>query len=136
MTTGYSSKPLAAKLGIRPDQTVLAVAAPENYAALLGELPPGAKIVRTRKPPYGFIHAFATSVAELEAVFAELRPGLEDAGVLWVSWPKKSSKVPTDLDENVVRGIGLAHRLVDVKVAAVDERWSALKFVVRVRDRA
>jgi len=137
-TAGYSGKPLAQKLGVKEGMTVVAVDPPANYRKLLGPLPPGAKIV-TGPPaagkPLAFIHCFATARRALVSRFGALERALTPAGMLWISWPKGTSPVATDLTENVVREIGLATGLVDVKVCAVDETWSGLKFVRRVKDR-
>jgi hypothetical protein len=129
---GYSGKPLAAKLGVRPGVRVLVLGAPPGFA-----LAADGATVHSRPGPgeYGVILAFCPDQATLRRRFAAQLPRLETAGALWVSWPKKSSGVPTDLDENVVRAHGLATGLVDVKVAAVDATWSGLKFVRRVADR-
>ena len=132
---GYSGKPLVAKLGIKPDTRVAIVNAPKGYDRVLGQLPEGV----TRQPSVAgsldFIQFFTDAKRELERRFPALERALAPAGMLWISWPKKTSRVATDLTEDVIRAIGLAHGLVDVKVAAVDEVWSGLKFVRRVRDR-
>ncbi len=135
---GYSGKPLAAKLGIKTGMTVTAIAAPPQYRALLGPLPGGTRVATRLTRGRGaleFIHCFATARRMLATRFATLEHALAPAGALWVSWPKGSSGVATDLTENVVREIGLASGLVDVKVCAVDHTWSALKFVRRLKDR-
>jgi hypothetical protein len=137
-TAGYSGKPLVEKLGIRADVTVIAIDAPRGYRKLLGALPPGARVETREGAGRGtrdFIHCFATARRTLAARFPPLERALASAGMLWVSWPKGTSQVATDLSENVVREIGLAHGLVDVKVCAVDATWSGLKFVRRVKDR-
>ena len=130
---GYSGKPLAVKLGVKPESRVLLVAAPDGFELAT---PPGA-VVHTRPGslPYEVILAFCPDRAALHRRFAPLADRLTTAGALWISWPKKSSRVPTDLDENVVRDHGLEVGLVDVKVAAVDAIWSGLKFVRRLADR-
>lgn len=132
-SVGYSGKPVAAKLGVRPDSRVLVVGRPEDVE--LG-LPPEAT-VHTRPAPgaYDVVLVFCPDLATLLRRFAGLAGRLTDAGALWVSWPKRSSGVRTDLDENVVREHGLEVGLVDVKVAAVDATWSGLKFVRRLADR-
>lgn len=128
---GYSSRSLVEKLGIKAGTTVILIGGPPGYPVLLGELPPGATI-KTRLPAAArFIHQFARLRIELEAAFPRAAKTLVDDGTLWVSWPKKSSKLPTDLTEDVVRAIGLPLGLVDVKVCAVDDVWSGLKFVRR-----
>jgi hypothetical protein len=130
---GYSGKPLAAKLGIHADSRVLLVAAPDGVDLAA---PPGARVgTRPGPDPYDVILAFCPDKAALRRRFAPNAARLTTAGALWISWPKKSSGVATDLDENVVRAHGLAAGLVDVKVAAVDAVWSGLKFVRRLADR-
>ncbi|HXL53859.1 MAG TPA: DUF3052 domain-containing protein [Gemmatimonadales bacterium] len=131
---GYSGKPLVAKLGIKPGSTIAILGAPRGYDRLLGRLPE----VRRRTPATGrldFVQFFTTEKHELERRFATLARSLTPAGMLWISWPKKASGVTTDLTEDVIRAVGLAHGLVDVKVAAVDDVWSGLKFVRRLEDR-
>ena len=103
---------------------------------MLGSLPPGATLHSRLRPTTHFIHRFASSRHELAADFTRLADALADDGCLWISWPKKTSGVATDLNENVIRDIGLPMGLVDVKVCAVDDTWSALKFVRRVEKRA
>ncbi|MCC6802163.1 MAG: DUF3052 domain-containing protein [Anaerolineae bacterium] len=109
--------------------------APDGYDRTLGTLPGGVQLLDLLADRLDFIHVFVRGRAALEADFPDLKASLAPAGMLWVSWLKKSAKIPTDLDENIVREIGLMHGLVDVKVAAVDERWSGLKFVYRLKDR-
>lgn len=135
MGAGYSGTPLAKKLGIKPGSEVVAVAAPPNYLSLLAPIPEGVKVVETPPARAAFIHVFCTERAVLAATLPRLEAALVADGMLWVSWPKKAARVETDLDENVVRGLGLASGLVDVKVCAVDETWSGLKFVYRLKDR-
>ena len=111
------------------------VNAPRGYGRLLGKLPE--RVVRKASvgSPLDFVQLFTAEKRELERRFGELERALAPAGMLWISWPKKASGVTTDLTEDVIRGVGLAHGLVDVKVAAVDEVWSGLKFVRRAKDR-
>lgn len=132
---GYSRTPLIAKLGIRPGATVLILNAPSGYTRTLGALPADIAVRKSLKGPLDFVHFFTTRARELESRFAGLAASLAPAGMLWISWPKKAAKADTDLTEDVVRRVGLAHGLVDVKVCAVDETWSGLKFVRRVKDR-
>lgn len=134
--SGYSQKPLSQKLGIKPGMQVTALGAPGSYAALLGELPPGARISCRLPRTTRFIHRFVSRRQELKADFGRLARSLADDGTLWISWPKKSSGVATDLNEDLVREMGLPLGLVDVKVCAVDEVWSGLKFVRRVENRS
>jgi hypothetical protein len=145
---GYSKRPLSEKLGLKPDYAVALFSAPESYRAALGSAldglyvltmplpPPGEPLIPPLAGPYDFIHVFSAEWAPLEKHFPALKALLTERGMLWVSWPKGASKVKTDLDENIVREIGLAGGLVDVKVAAVDPIWSGLKFVYRLRDRS
>jgi len=135
MPAGYSGTPLATKLGIKPGVTVVAVGAPPDYANLLDPMPEGATLVAELPASAACIHIFTTERRELEAELPRLKAGLAKDGILWVSWPKQASRVETDLDGNVVRGLGLAAGLVDVKVCAVDATWSGLKFVYRLKDR-
>lgn len=126
---GYSGTPLVQKLGLKPGLKALLIGkAPYRF-------PKGVRSVRRATEKPDFIHCFATEAADLEKRFAGLAAALPAAGMLWISWPKRASGVESDLDENVVRRIGLAAGLVDVKVCAVDEVWSGLKFVRRLKDR-
>jgi hypothetical protein len=128
---GYSSRSLAEKLGIRPGTSVILLAGPPGYAELLGRLPAGATIRTRLAAEARFIHQFARRRTDLETAFPRAARALADDGMVWISWPKKSSTLPTDLTEDVVRAVGLPLGLVDVKVCAVDETWSGLKFVRR-----
>jgi len=133
-TAGYSGTPLHRKLGVKPDSRVLLVAAPVGFE--FDTVPPGA-VVHTRAAgsSYDVIIAFSPDLKRLEQRFDNLAQRLTTAGALWIAWPKKASGVPSDLDDNVVRAVGLASGLVDVKVAAIDTTWSGMKFVRRLRDR-
>jgi hypothetical protein len=130
---GYSGTPLVDKLGIKPGSRIHLVAAPRSLPDALGPLPAGARDVARGALDFAMI--FVSKKSDLDKRFAKLRDRLEPDGMLWVSWPKKASGVATDLTEDVVRRVGLAAGLVDVKVCAVDETWSGLKFVRRVKDR-
>ena len=130
---GYSGTPLVQKLGLKPGARLQFVSAPDQLPDLLGPLPVGATPVSRGKLDFSLL--FVKKVAELSRNFARLRDRLETDGMLWVSWPKKSSGLPADLTENVVRDFGLANGLVDVKVCAIDDTWSGLKFVRRLSDR-
>lgn len=134
MTAGYSGTPLPKKLGIEAGMRAAAVCAPKHYTTLLGPVP-GVRIAARLSPGLDFLHAFFTRAADLEAAFPRLERSLARDGMLWISWPKRSSPLSRDLDENGVRATGLANGLVDVKVCAVDEDWSGLKFVRRAKDR-
>lgn len=135
MSAGYSGKTLIEKLGLKAGHHARFVQPPGHYAALLGPLPPGVTYADAAATDCDFIHLFATARAGLERIFPLLRAQLAPRGMLWVSWPKKAARIATDLDEHVVRAVGLANGLVDVKVCAVDAAWSGLKFVRRVTDR-
>ena len=135
MPAGYSGTPLVKKLGIKSGQRLALVNQPEGYSETMGPMPDGVKVARLLDGPLDFIHFFTTGAGELEREFPQLKSALSPDGTLWVSWPKRSSRVATDLNGNVVRDIGLGNGLVDVKVCAVDETWSALKFVFRLKDR-
>lgn len=132
---GYSKKSLIEKLGIKPGYKIFVTHEPEKYWKELGKLPD--EVVVTKKLTQGlnFIHYFTASTSELQKYFSELKKCLLLNGILWISWPKKSSKINTDVHESIVREIGLASGLVDVKICAVDEVWSGLKFVYRLKDR-
>lgn len=137
---GYSKRSLVDKLGIQGGFKVAFVDAPRNYRKSLGKLPKNISAqnfdkVSEARAPLDFIHAFSKERKELESKFSGLKKCLSPQGMLWISWPKGAAKVKTDLDENIVREIGLKHGLVDVKVCAVDEIWSGLKFVYRLKDR-
>jgi hypothetical protein len=134
-TAGYSATPLPRKLGIREAARVLLVGAPAGFADVLGDLPPGAELAARGAGHVDVVVLFAADAAALQAQFPGLVTGLAPAGGLWVAWPKRSSGVTTDLDEHLVRSIGLDAGLVDNKVCAIDATWSALRFVRRLRDR-
>jgi hypothetical protein len=132
---GYSGTPLVKKLGIKSGFSIAFVNAPRDFARYL-DLPANVTInLKTRKP-LDFVLLFVKSEKALTVKFSEYAARLTPAGMLWVSWPKKSSGVITDLSETKVRTIGLAAGLVDVKSCAVDDVWSGLKFVFRLKDRA
>jgi alkylation response protein AidB-like acyl-CoA dehydrogenase len=133
---GYSGTPLVRKLGIKPDARLGLVAAPQDFDATLGELPLGARVRRRLGgEPFDVIVAFYERRAELERRLPALARALDPAGGLWIAWPKRASGVSTDVTEDVVRQSGLAAGLVDNKVCAIDETWSGLRMVYRLRDR-
>jgi len=132
-TAGYSGTPLPAKLGLKPGMKFIALNAPPDLDALLAGAPDLERLARVAS--FDCALAFATTERALAALFAKLAPRLRDAGMIWIAWPKKASGVATELTEGVVRRVGLAAGLVDVKVCAVDQTWSGLKFVRRLRDR-
>ena len=132
---GYSQRSLVDKLGIKPGTRIAILNAPRGYRVTLGRLPAGVTVAVNPRGQLPFIQFFAVSRSVLESRFPALLRALEPAGALWVSWPKKASGVPTDLTEDVVREIALPTGLVDVKVAAVDDVWSGLKLVRRLKTR-
>jgi hypothetical protein len=132
---GYSRTPTWKKLGIKEGMRMIHLHAPENYPQLLGELPHGAILEDKLRENAPLIHYFTKDKNGLSNDFPRLKEALLPGGALWISWPKGVSKVSTDLNENIVRAIGLRNGLVDVKVAAIDEVWSGLKFVFRLKDR-
>ncbi|NOH03642.1 MAG: DUF3052 domain-containing protein [Chloroflexi bacterium] len=133
--TGYSGTPLIKKLGFKSPLTVLTIHAPKDYKSLLGGLPGGVKLTTKAAPPIEAAHVFATESAFLDAVLSKLRSELKQDGFIWVSWAKKSSKIPTDITEDVIREIALPLGFVDVKVCAITEVWSGLKLVIRKSER-
>ncbi len=135
MAAGYSARPLAEKLGIKPHMRIAVLGAPRGYRTTLGALPSGVAIATTLRGTLPFIQFFTKQRVSLESRFPVLKRALTTDGALWISWPKKASGVATDLTEDGVRAVALAHGLVDVKVCAVDEVWSGLKLVRRLRDR-
>ena len=134
---GYSGTPLLKKLGIKSGYSVLFINEPDNYAQILGTFPEGVQIVQSDcKEFIDFIHVFCKTEEELHNLFPPLKDKLVKNGSIWVSWIKKASKHYTSaFPESEVRTLGLNIGLVDVKVCAVDEDWSGLKFVYRVKDR-
>jgi hypothetical protein len=130
---GYSGTPLVDKLGIKPAARLQLVSEPKDFAGLLGGLPEGARVAS--RGTLDFAMLFVKSRSDMQKRFARLRDRLESNGMLWVAWPKKTSGVETDLTEGIVREFGLGSGLVDVKVCAVDDTWSGLKFVRRLKDR-
>ena len=128
---GYSGTPLAQKLGIKAGQEVAAINAPANYSKLLAPLPEAVSFARQATAVTDFVHLFISERKALEKELKRLRKLLADTGVLWVSWPKKSSGVATDVTEDTIREVALPLGFVDVKVCAVDETWSGLKLMIR-----
>jgi hypothetical protein len=133
MSAGYSGTPLAKKLGIKPGNRVLVLGAPAGFA--IPELPDGVKVGTRAAGKADVIVSFHVERRDYERRLPKLRECMEPAAGLWIAWPKKASKVPTDLDENAIRDFALANVLVDNKVAAIDETWSGLRLVIRVKDR-
>ena len=135
---GYSETPLARKLGIGEGASVVLLEAPAGFAEVLAPLPAGVRVSR-RLPRKGrqsdVAVFFVTAGADLDRRFETVATALTPAGGLWVAWPKRSSGVPTDLTENVIRDIGVTHGMVDNKVCAITDVWSGLRFVLRLKDR-
>lgn len=132
---GYSKRSLVDKLGIKSGQKIYIGNGPQNYAATLGALPENAVLAKSLRGPCDFIQFFTKERSQLESEFPRLKKNLAVNGVLWISWPKGASGIKTDVNENIAREIGLKNGLVDVKVCAVDDVWSGLKFVFRLKDR-
>jgi hypothetical protein len=133
---GYSGTPLPRKLGIKSGQRIAFIDAPPAFAQALGELPQDVSAPRrTLRGPLDLVVAFFVERRRLEARLPRLIAALDPAGALWIAWPKRASRVPTDVTEDVVRELGLAAGVVDVKVCAIDATWSGLKLVIRVKDR-
>ena len=132
---GYSGTPLVNKLGIKEGARVAFVGAPGDFGKTLGSLPDGVEVLKRPGKEMDVIVFFTASRSALEKRFRALAAGLAPSGGLWVGWPKKSSGMATDLTENLARDIGLAHGLVDNKVCAIDDTWSGLRFVIRLKDR-
>src|SRR5262245_3232749 len=133
---GYSGTPLAKKLGIKEGSRVFVVNAPKDYAKLVEPLPRDVHLVPRLDAQTDMVHIFATERNRLRGVLESVMAKLRPAGAIWVSWPKKASKVPTDIGEDNIREIALPLGLVDVKVCAVDDVWSGLKLVVRKENRS
>jgi hypothetical protein len=132
---GYSGTPLAKKLGIKPGARIFLSGAPVNYRALVAPLPADAKCVARLDTKTDVVHHFSTKKSELSRFLrASVRKIRSDAAI-WVSWPKRASRVATDITEDTIRAIALPLGLVDIKVCAVDEVWSGLKLVIRKENR-
>jgi hypothetical protein len=132
---GYSGTPLPQKLGIKPGLTVVTINTPTNYRRLLDTIPQGVTFSDRLKPNSSFVHVFIKKRSELEKRLSALREKIADTGTVWVSWPKKSCGVPSDVTEDVVRAVALPLGFVDVKVCAIDETWSGLRLMVRRTSR-
>ena len=136
MSAGYSGTPLAKKLGIKEDFKILLYNQPKHYFDLFTDLPNGIEIQGALKDEStDFIHLFCTSYKEIKGIIFEYKSALKKNGLIWISWPKGSSKIKTDLKRDIIREYLIEIGLVDVKVAAIDEDWSGLKFVYRIKDR-
>ena len=132
---GYSGTPLPQKLGIKPGLTVVTINAPAKYRRLLGRIPDAVTFSDRLKAGSNFVHLFTDRRSELQKKMSILRSKISDNGTVWVSWPKKSSGISTDVTEDVIRKIALPLGFVDIKVCAVDETWSGLKLMIRRENR-
>jgi hypothetical protein len=130
-TTGYSGTPLAKKLGLKPGLGVLLLNAPDGFLELLQPMPDGLRFAARASQDVDIAHLFVTRRTDLSRQLSALRASLRADAALWISWPKKSSKVATDITEDGIRELALPMGWVDIKVCAVDEIWSGLKLVVR-----
>jgi len=136
MATGYSGTPLAKKLGLKPGTKLVVVGdVPKEYKSWLAPLPERVTITGKGKPPLEAVHVFVTKRAELAKHVGHLRKALVPDGYVWISWPKKVSKVPTNITEDVIREVALPLGFVDIKVCAVSDVWSGLKLVIRLTER-
>ncbi len=135
MMTGYSGTPLAKKLGIKEGFVVLTVNAPDDYDDLVAPLPEEVTVVDSPPTNVDLIHLFTNSRDELFGKLAECLRLIKQDGSIWVSWYKKAAKLPTEITEDTVREAAFPLGLVDIKVCAVDEKWSGLKLVIRKENR-
>ena len=133
---GYSGTPLPKKLGIKEGSRIALVNAPQDFQSELGELPDNVQFIKRPAKSLDIILLFVLTEQALTRDFATLAAILVSNGMIWIAWPKKTSGVATDLSEPRVRQIGLDAGLVDVKICAIDETWSGLKFVYRLKDRS
>jgi hypothetical protein len=133
MNAGYSGTPLAKKLGVKKGLKMAVYHKPEYYFNLFTDFPENVKLINKGK--VDLIHYFVKKEKQLQKDIIKLKDQIEQNGMIWISWPKKSSKVETDITEDVVRNLALKNGLVDIKVCAVDETWSGLKLVIPVKDR-
>jgi hypothetical protein len=134
-TSGYSRTPLEKKLGMKKDFKIRLVNQPAYYFELFTEMPENITILTNKKIKKNLIHYFIKSANFFHKDIISLRNEIEPDGMIWISWPKKASKVKTDITEDIIRDLALANGLVDIKVCAVDEIWSGLKFVIPVKNR-
>jgi hypothetical protein len=132
---GTSGKPLSQKLGLKPGFRIFADGAPKDYRKIAGEWPEGAMLVARASAPLDVVHVFAAEANGLATKLTRYRDAIAPDGMIWVSWPKKASGVATDLSDVVVRDLALPLGLVDIKVCAIDDIWSGLKFVIQKRKR-
>ena len=132
---GYSGRSVVQKLGLKPGFRIFVEGLSVPYSDIVGELPAELRVMKAAKAQLDAVHLFATSSTGLAAKLSAYRKAIAPAGMIWVSWPKKASKMPTDVTEDIIRAEALKRDLVDVKVAAIDETWSGLKLVIRKERR-
>lgn len=132
---GYSSTPLPQKLGIKPGTIVVAIDPPDNYRKLLEEIPSGVNFATRPVGNTKFVHLFVKERRVLGSRLQSLRQKIAEDAAVWVSWPKKSAGVATDITEDVIRAVALPLGFVDIKVCAIDETWSGLKLMIRRENR-
>ncbi|HYJ91893.1 MAG TPA: DUF3052 family protein [Pyrinomonadaceae bacterium] len=135
MTTGYSGTSLAKKLGIKEGFAVAAINAPDNFEELLDPIPPRVTINNKAKQNTDLIHFFTNSRDDLAKGLAKYKNQMKQDGAIWVSWYKKAAKLPTEITEDIIRDVALPLGLIDIKVCAIDEKWSGLKLVIRRENR-
>ena len=134
-SAGYSGTPLGKKLGIKEKSLIRLIHAPDYYFDLFADFPKDVKVATKEKSNIDFIHYFSKDNLNLSKDIPALKKQLSQNGMIWVSWYKKSAKIPTDVTEDIVRDLALKNGLVDIKVCAIDEVWSGLKLVIPVKDR-
>ncbi len=134
-TAGYSGTSLAKKLGVKDGFKIKLINAPGYYFKLFSDFPKQTKLIKDATTKVDFIHFFCTNAEELHVRINALKNQLVPAGMIWISWYKKSAKIATDVTEDIIRSIALKNGLVDIKVCAVDEKWSGLKLVIPLKDR-
>jgi len=134
-SAGYSGTPLAKKLGIKENFSIKLINTPEYYFNLFADFPKTVKVATQGNSNINFIHYFSTTKVALTNDISTLKKQLAPDGMIWISWYKKSAKIPTDITEDIVRALALKNGLVDIKVCAIDEVWSGLKLVIPVKDR-
>ena len=132
---GYSGTPLPQKLGIKPGMIVVAIDPPDHYRKLLEPIPSGVNFATRPVSKTNFVHLFVRERAALENHLRSLRSKIAEDAAVWVSWPKKSAGVPTNITEDVIRAVALPIGFVDIKVCAVDDTWSGLKLMIRKENR-
>jgi Protein of unknown function (DUF3052) len=134
-TSGYSGTPLAKKLGLKEGFKIRLVNQPDYYFKLFTDIPENIEILNDKKSKKNLIHYFTKEAKDLNKDIISLRNEIEPNGMIWISWPKKASKIVTDITEDIIRDLALKNGLVDIKVCAVDEIWSGLKLVIPVKER-